>query len=430
MKQSNMSTRVIYLLLIFGFVAQAENPSDFAEATTDMSINSQPSLLRATAGFAGRTVRSGCSTFSYDNLQSLIAGVCEIYEEVSSGGLSACAAIPINQTDFNQPDPHEEYASASSSHIIPNNAFLVPQSGDYCLTEDVIGSIIIDNLTNVTIDLNGFSITNTFALPFIPAAAIQFDDTVTHATIKNGTINSAIYFNAGTFVDIKLVDLNITGAQIGLLTGGEGYAINSDQAANFSYVSLENVTTASLAFAQFFANNIDLRLRNCNFAGGLNIIADSITVDIAESVFDNSGLAMTSNGGYGVIRDAIFEAGGGFFSDTPNIILLDCTSLNNSALYSSGFFMNTSSIDIIERSIAINNSYGDGFTILADKSLIRHCIAESNSAGYGFNVTGSAVEVLDCVACNNGTNYNGGVSAPVLMIGGTHFGAGYNVSCD
>jgi len=376
-------------------------------------------------GFAVQAQNRGtCATFSADNLESLVEGVCEIYEELTSA-TSSCAAIPISQADFTQLDPLENNS----------NAFIITQSGNYCLTEDVFGSIIIDNATNVSIDLNDFSITVTVAVidSNTRQAAIQFNDTITHATIKNGTINGYIFFNGGMYTDIKLRNLYIAGGVSGIFNDGQlQLTIFSTLAGSgdFAYLLLDTVTTAAIPVNDvpdqaIMANNFDLKLINSYLAGRLQAtVSNNATIDIENSTITTC--VIIANSGYGVIKNTIFEADSGCNINAPNFVILDCITLNN--VNGTGFFMDSGTISIIERSTAVNNDL-DGFAIAGNNNLIRHCIAESNNGGYGFNITGSAIEVLDCIACNNSAGNYINVT-PVRTIGDTNFAAGYNVSCN
>jgi len=441
MKLSNIKKLTLCALFMLGFVMQAQNhPSDFAKASTDMSINSgrtgegvtqtmsdqKPFVLSLSKNGQQKkhSISRGCQTFSADNLESLVEGVCEIYEEITSAKAS-CAAIPISQADFNPSGIDEEISSSTSA--ILHNTLIINQSGNYCLTEDVTGTIIISDINNVTIDLNGFSITT--ILP--NQVSFIFENTVTHATVKNGTINGYITFDPGTYTDIKLFNLNITGGEVHALhVNCAGIRTTFSTGNNFSYLLVGNVVVVDGGII-LSGENCDLQIINSDI-NMLSLIANSAAINIEKSTINNCSIIAYT--GYGVIKDTVFESNVGCYINAPNFVLLDCTALNNTDNMATGFYLDVSAIDtIIERSSAIGNTES-GFTIIGNNNLIRHCIAESNGSSHypddGFNVTGSAVEVLDCIACNNlSTNYNG-VTAPVLTIGDTNFAAGYNVSCD
>lgn len=379
-------------------------------------------LIVCVAVFSGSVLR-GCSNFTADNLASLVETVCVVYEDVT---VASCAAIPLSQASF------DEY----------EHSYTIPAPGNYCLTEDITGTLFIGAFTgtmsNVTIDLNGFNITGT-----VESIAIGLFGTVEHVLIKNGSLAGnglgALHFapNGSVYTDIKVRDVMIDGV------GGAAILVDSGGAPTIlNYFLLERVTTQGDTLV--FASNCSMRVIDCSLnsaqnsfsSAGLSInSSDTANIFIDRSTIvgfvDANAFCYFATGGVVVATNSVLSAAlgaGASISKGSAHLIQNCLATSaESGGFIFGSFPHTPPC-ILERSVALNN-LGVGFfastsTNGAPLCLERHCIAESNSApGFQGGLP------LHCIACNNSINYFD-VPTPVLPVGSTDFQAGYNVSCD
>jgi len=98
---------------------------------------------------------------------------------------------PLYKT-LNQIEPRTPISAAPFTVNVP---------GSYYLTANVsvaTGNAITINTSNVSFDLNGFTITSTQS-PATNAAAIFINSGFSNITIMNGNVNSGVGFSGGTY---------------------------------------------------------------------------------------------------------------------------------------------------------------------------------------------------------------------------------------
>jgi len=311
-------------------------------------------------------------------------------------------------------------------------SYTISKSGNYCLAGDITNltyDVITINANNVTLDLNGFSISGSISY------GININSN--NVTIKNGTISNcdgAGIAMAGGNQFITVMNLSIVGNN-GVAMLGEGV----------SYLYMKQVTCAQNRTGGVLVQSINGRIEDCIFdsnGSGLNLRGtNNVIRNCAASSNGLFGFNLTDSAGlYCENCIAKENSGGGFIIlGAQGCVMENCVATANKHV---GFVSIAGVIagGVLHNCIADNTKHDntthnkDGFNFPGNNMIIRHCVAENN-AGVGFNQDGAfgAGQYYDNVACNNaGGNYDpsinahspGGVIAP-----GANFAAGYNLDC-
>jgi len=234
---------------------------------------------------------------------------------------------------------------------INNLTFTIVTSGSYCLSENLTHGLQI-GANNITIDLNGHSITG----------SIFLGNTVSNIVIKNGIILDG---DPGPF------------------PGSYNPCINGFQFNNNIVVC--DVIIAPLAQAMRFDQCQNVSISRCYCKGGTTSITFITCNDITihNCIFANTsgaGVFIRTNSNRAIISHC-FAYGSNFSAIDSNDIRYE----QSAALASngSGFTCNVCNRITVTRCIACNNQLA-GFSNLGTQISVEHCIAKHNGQGFSF----------------------------------------------
>ncbi len=249
------------------------------------------------------------------------------------------------------------------------SVFKITQPGSYYLSS----SFSVPNATrgieitanNVTIDLNGFTITGQTG----SINAIANSGATDNVSILNGTIQSF----GGTAVNLSAV----------------------------AYGRIENVTVQNGA-SDAFRTSIGFIIRNCvaRFNAGSGFIVGANTSLDSCSANSNS-IDGFNVGSVSVVRNCLASANGGAgFTGVARGIITNCTANQNNQ------GITVASFSLVTNCNASFNS-ADGF-IISSNSTVLNCNSTSNgttAVGAGFNVTGNNVRIESNNAVGNDVGF-------------------------
>lgn len=271
-----------------------------------------------------------------------------------------------------------------------NMPYTISQQGCYCLAESVSGKIIINNVTNVILDLSGKSVGK--ADPNIEITASE------NVTVRNGTVKNAIStgmtINNSTNITLENLDF-----------------INSD--TGVSIVASNEISIDGCIFNSHFSQAI--------------LIQDSSLINVTNTLCDkNSGAAIiwginSNNIDFKNVKitkssSSIFEISSGFYMDSCNDCnYVNCSVNNNEIsagfLYAAFFVSGCFNIKFYNCFANFNTNTGTGYVIgfLADSDevLFDSCTANTNIGNYakGFIVeNGKNQTIVNCNVSNNVAN--------------------------
>jgi len=245
------------------------------------------------------------------------------------------------------------------------SVFRITQPGSYYLTSNFTvpsaTRAIEITANNVTIDLNGFTITGQSG----STNAIAIAGATDNISILNGTIQS------------------FTGTAVNLLTVSNGRIEN---------LLVQNGTSDAIRTA----NSYSIRNTIARFNSGSCFVVGSNTSMDACSALNNSGDGFNI-GSVGVVRNCLASANlnSGFIGAARGI-LSNCTANQNNQGFS------VSSFSLVTNCNASFNT-ADGFVINSN-STVMNCNSTSNgtaAVGAGFNITGNNVRVESNNAVGN-----------------------------
>lgn len=361
-----------------------------------------------------------------DALNTALTEVNEIINQLASPG-TTCAATPISQVDFD----------LSQTYTIAN-------PGNYCLTENCTGTIII-TASNVTLDLNNFDLQTTTV---VNALQIYGD----YVSVKNGSITANVTTDTPIIYPIVVV-----------FVLGSNYCHLSDVTISLYANGIDSVSLSGLLLVKSSQNVIVERAliySNVNTAIALNILS-TLNVFVLDSIINSSQSIINSctnilvdgcsfknatahgqSSGYGLKfydcinltltnSNVLNNAGCGFAlsGGVTNFEIINCNAISN------GFdginIDETCNYGTIDSCNALSNG-GNGFNVSSagNAIIVQNCDANNNN-GFGFKSGNSSVRFWNNAAINNhlgGPDYNIASGDPVLLIGDTHFAAGYNVA--
>ncbi len=260
--------------------------------------------------------------------------------------------------------------------LIKSLPFTITAEGSYYLTASLTTLASSDGLTvsasNVTIDLNGFSIIGNGGAK----VGILIVTGTANITIRNGTIRNwgGYGINGVGNVDVrveKVIARNNTG-----LSG----AIVLDQKAAVVDCLVEGNTGVGIKVRG------DSTVKDCQVIGTNGSPGDGIFVSdpIADAII--SGCTSTGNSGYGI--NSGNGVNGGAYGN-----VISCTTNSNTL---GGMNLGSG------WSISHCSANGNGATgIRALASVVSDCVSSGNTGGGGFNI-GSSSSITDCAANGNG----------------------------
>jgi hypothetical protein len=307
-------------------------------------------------------------------------------------------------------------------------ATTISVSGSYCLANNVTSAlaqtILISAVSDVVLDLNGHTVSNTSTT----GSGIVVSGGGVNTIIKNGFVRFPTGGN--------------TGAGILLQQGS-------------SQSTIQNVTVSfwrTGIYSEIQSAILDTVV-DLNFGDGIIINGGPYEISRCR-ILNNTGDGITVDSGQGKISDVeIFNAGAGtsclsissalgsvvnnckFTHVNGNGVLVDNVGpveINNCAAYSNGTTAGTGfNLDADARNVLINNCYATGFTAgflaVSEAQLnLENSVAKGNGTGFlmgsstvailrnntaDFNVTGfqgtSSQQYYSNVACNNAVNFSG-----------------------
>ncbi len=279
----------------------------------------------------------------------------------------------------------------------PDSTFRITQSGSYYLTANMTGEaakkgieIQIGGGQQVTIDLNGFTMTGTGASSSFPA--IYIDGVSAHVRVHNGAIRSwrtAIQHFLGGSITVEDVHAYLSTAIQFDLRNATCVRCFADDGSNAGFFidggTLTDCIARSNSGSGFTINSAATIVRGCaslsNSGGGFNL-------------------------GQGIAENCRAESNTGTGFTNPGT-MTNCTSLSNT-----GDGISVSFAGVV-RGCNVSSNGSDGIQVSSGSRIEGNSISNNNF--HGVNVSGSRTTV-----CNNSISSNGratGVFAGVFCSG-------------
>ena len=288
---------------------------------------------------------------------------------------------------------------------ISSAPIVIAASGSYYLTTNLsvtTGNAITVFISNVTLDLNGFTIASTAASA--TGYAIQLG-AVTNVAIYNGHISGGVTNSAaGVF-------------------GGGGFADGIYYSGNPSYnVRVKDVSVAGVLSSGIYlgsGNSSVVESCTVNIAGGYGIYADSVSDSTAMNCGNygiHAGMAHNCTGYAIGNADGLYATtadnccgicsgfGTGLYGDAV------ATGCYGSSSYGVGLFANTA-----------YNCFGSGFNGVIANNIANSCYGSGSGGGDGVN----AVIANNCVGQSSGSGhgiYAGGVATDCVSYSSSGIG--------
>lgn len=286
------------------------------------------------------------------------------------------------------------------------STFKISQPGSYYLTANLAGEAgkagIEIAADNVTLDLNGFTVSNAGTNGITATTANQ-----TNTVIRNGTVQlsaqDGIDLNGSTNARVENVTSTFN-VGFGIEVGNRATVVRCLARANGNH----GITASNECLISDCVSSVNVNAGTNNprgiVAGFRSVVSrcvvndnegNGIVVGIACRVTDctSSGSSFTGivAGQGSVISGCISQSNTTGFSADFGSTYVACTARDNSG---SGFSVNGSSI--ATDCTALNNNIGfDTFT----NARLTRCVAQ-NSSSHGFSIISSAL--TECSAANNG----------------------------
>ncbi|HRN77646.1 MAG TPA: right-handed parallel beta-helix repeat-containing protein [Candidatus Dependentiae bacterium] len=316
--------------------------------------------------------------------------------------------------------------STSCPHIIAQLPYTITAAGTYCLAQDLtnnsVSSAITINTSNVTLDLNGYTINAN------GRSAIAFE-LQSNIVIRNGIIRDGVRsINAtDTVTNIHISDIQIfddTNDVVVLLVAG---------------ALIENVAVYNSTGSAFAINGSDVQVVDCTVIGGaangfrisemsrislyrceavslsdsgfsLAAVTDAVLVDCVAKECGDEGFFLTNLTEGCTLESCVAQncTGSGFrtgpsFSPAIGVQMINCVSSYNGA---SGIRMDDGSSSIVLSGCIVNDNTSNGITVGASTSnmALRNCTTNNNGAD-GISVNGATgIIIRDCTAYGNGSD--------------------------
>ncbi len=405
------------------FTSIAEIDTTLTECCATIFQDFQGTFSVLNTGFA--------STFTeIADIMDTLTACCDNFQINFIGTLTALASIGANTTCTT--------VCGSIPIIAP---VVIDVSGVYCLSNDIIGSIII-NADNVTLDLNNHTINglgvgvgvqvnagsnrmvkNGRIVNFATGILIDGNsDTQLNDIIINGYSSAGVQANNSGTIYIDSLLMNGTLTSVGLVCTG----------TNNAYL-VERVTVDGGTSGFIFANIADSVIQECQFTNGTtvgsavgfafqsgganqcnNCAVKNLSGDVSANGFfidDSSSIILTNC----IVQNIISSAGNADgFMCTPLSSIIDfrqCSVLTaNGALSAMGFGFEGRSMTAVECLAQLVNGTGlngTGFLVTGSVTALNECAA-FNCSGTGFIITSSATLLEYCESAYNDTGYSFG----------------------
>lgn len=251
--------------------------------------------------------------------------------------------------------------------------FTINAPGSYYLTQNIsvtTGNAITVNASNVTIDLNGYTISST-QNPAATAAAIYINNTCSNIAITNGHVNSGVGYSGGGYSG--------TGFGYGIQAGG-------------------------------VSNNV--RVRGVNVFG---VKVDGISIGFTNTIVEEC--TVTTAGAYGIYADSVSSSTA---QNTGNSAILANMARNSKGSAN----INGDGVQATTAENCVGISAGSGHGINANVASHCHGTTTGTSTGDAVHVTNSAI---GCVGINNGAGSYGVYSAHTVD---ASYGSSLNIGLD
>lgn len=207
--------------------------------------------------------------------------------------------------------------------IFPNDTMVLYRSGYYLLCGDVVNTsasalitdVIQIDVSNLVLDLNGFSVISDPASSADSANAIYIIDTVSNVTVKNGRV-VAKYYGSGLYID-----------------AGPLFA---------KYINAEDIDALDCD-AGFSANGIALNFNRCKASGCVKgfDLTDIYNCTITDCVATSNSMV-----GFGLVTGS-------------NCFIQNCLAMNN-GVGSSSIGYGGFQIDLLSSTLIGNFAYNNG----------------------------------------------------------------------
>ncbi|MBI2775537.1 right-handed parallel beta-helix repeat-containing protein [Candidatus Dependentiae bacterium] len=295
-----------------------------------------------------------------------------------------------------------------------SSSTVITQSGTYCLTQDIVGTITI-NADNVILDMNNKQITG--AVPLVISSHQNI-------LVKNGRITSPGVGGQGIQIS-SCFDVTFDNILLSTITN-----------TALSISSCENVQVTNCVFIGCvlpisIASSIDTMLKNCTLrdntgrttAGGptsqtVLIIGSTGTVMDNCVLFNNTNydtITAVSASTNTILQDSswysnsVFLQSGGSAANSPRIIL----SANSSNTVIERCEVNDNSAPVGGSNLYVINS------LTGDRTcLIRHCTVARNTPGAAANLFGIAANGSGVVSKNTIFGNTYGAGSPIQTVAG------------
>jgi hypothetical protein len=295
----------------------------------------------------------------------------------AQGSLTPPGAPAPTMKTLNQVEPRT-IINATNTPGNGTNQFIISAPGSYYLTGNITGvsgkNCILINTSDVTLDLNGFSITGA-GLVGIKDGGSAVNITVRNGTIYAGAVGLDVSYNAGT--GMKVGDRSMV----------------RDCVANYNFG--DNIVTG------FNAN-----VTHCTAVGanGYGINLQGVATDCVANLNSLYGIAAGNNSL--VSRCAAAQNAGGGISVGNGSTIAGCAASGNGSGSGTGNGISTGTGCTVTDSTASNNTVAYG--ILANPgSTITNCTASYNTSAQSVSagILAGGATVIGCTAGFN-TNTN------------------------
>lgn len=258
--------------------------------------------------------------------------------------------------------------NASNTPATASALFSISQPGSYYLTGDVTGVSskrgIEVLVPNVTIDLNGFTLSGTSG----PAAGIYINASASRVNIRNGTI----------------VGWGFDGIDGGFNTNG-----------SFEHITaMNNGAASSGRFGIRAGNNMHVRdcIANSNTGGGISVNDNCDVIDCI--AVTNSANGFTA-GAANVLRGCTTRG-----NIASGFVLTDSNTVENCAAANNGNYGFSAGANATFTACSANSNSSDNFSTGARGSLV-NCSAHASPGGNGIILLGPGGSATGCNADAN-----------------------------
>jgi parallel beta-helix repeat protein len=328
------------------------------------------------------------------------------------GSLTPPGAPAPTMKTLQQVEPRIDISTVPGHPTIPERIHEITVEGSYYLTEDLVtnSDVIVINVavSNVTIDLNGFTIRQTGAQK---ATAIRLNPYVDQVVIKNGIING---FSNGILADFtnencRVEDMHITNVSWGCSVGPRSIVSNCQLSGSGTTNRGISVNEASI-------------VKNCTVVGFQNYgvystsgcTITNVTVrGCGGGIYTGQGTLVSGCSIYQTSNAALYGIYGTAWSTIRDCRLLSCaykgiyvssdSLIDGCIVYNSTDTGISTGVNSQVLNSTVSNAGGNlGGIYARDNSIIENCIAKNCSTTGIRAQIGSTIK--DCFASSNAEN--------------------------